>query len=84
MFWAAFFQNLGRNALAIIPNSQPERPFSIADFGFNVAGTGVPERIAQRLPRDAVDLVSDDRVQVPWRTFHHQIESCGPPDSSFR
>ena len=45
MSWAAFFQNLGRNAFAIIPNSQPERSFSIADFGFNVAGAGVPEGI---------------------------------------
>jgi len=31
MSWAAFFQNLGRNALAIIPNSQPERPFSTSE-----------------------------------------------------
>ena len=81
---AALFQNFGRNALTIIPNSQPEHPFSVVDFSFNMAGMGVLERIAQRLAGDAVKLVPYDRVQVPWRTFHHQPNSAvSSVESSF-
>ncbi len=45
MSWAALFQNLGGNAVAIIPNSQPEDPFCKTNFSLNVAGAGVPEGI---------------------------------------
>src|SRR5215469_18116005 len=31
----AFFQDLGRNTLPVIPNAQPEGPFSVSDLGFN-------------------------------------------------
>ena len=62
---ATLVQNFGWNALAIIPNAQPEHSFSVADFGFNMARMRVLECIAQRLARDAVKLVPYDRVQVP-------------------
>ena len=76
MSCAALVQNFGWNTLSIIPDSQPERPWSIADFSFNMAGMGVLEGIAQRLASDAVKLVPYDRVQVPGGTFHDQAESA--------
>jgi hypothetical protein len=76
MSWVTPFQNLGWNPLSIVPDSQPEHPFSVADFGFNMAGMGVLESIAQSLARDTVNLIPYGRVQVSWETFHHQTEGC--------
>jgi hypothetical protein len=45
MSWAALIQEVGWNTLAIVPNSQPKRAFSILDLGFNVARARVLEGI---------------------------------------
>ena len=46
MSCAAALQNFLCDTFAVITNSQPELPLSIADFSFNMAGMGVSEGIA--------------------------------------
>ncbi len=41
------------------------------------------ESISQRLASDTVKLVSNDRMEVPRRTFHHQAEGRGVLRSQF-
>jgi hypothetical protein len=43
---ATVFQNLGCNAVSIIPNSKTELPFSVTYLSFDIPGVGVLEGIA--------------------------------------
>ena len=71
MAGAALLQDFRCNALPVVPNSQPEQPVGVNDFGFNVVRPRVAERISQRLASNAVNLISNDRMQIPRRALHH-------------
>src|SRR5580700_9868045 len=75
MAGAALFQDSGRNALTIVPNSHPQHPFPIGDLRFDAVSPGMAEGIAQRLAHDAVNLVAHDRMQLARRAFHYKAES---------
>jgi hypothetical protein len=55
-------QEIGVDALAIIPDPQPNLLLVIADLDFNLLRPCVPECIAQRLTCDPVDLVTHEWV----------------------
>ena len=42
----------------------------IPNFHFDPLRLRVLEGIAQRLARNPVDFVPQDRMKVPWRSFH--------------
>src|SRR6266550_1216815 len=59
-----------RQCLPVIPDPQPEMPLVIPNFHFDPLRLRVLEGIAQRLARNPVDFVPQDRMKVPWRSFH--------------
>src|SRR6266849_4546026 len=56
------------------PAPQPKLPFVIPDLHFDPPRHCVPERIAQCLPCNPVDLVSQNRMEVPRRPFHPHMK----------
>src|ERR1044072_8897638 len=74
MAGTARFQYFGWNTLSVIPDAQPERPFSVGNFSFNVTGCRVFKSVTQGFADDAVKLVSNNWVQVSRWTFHYQVE----------
>jgi hypothetical protein len=55
-------KNLWVNAPSIVPDTQPELRFVVADFHFNPVRACVTEGVAQRLGGDPVDFVSEHRM----------------------
>src|SRR5260370_1147446 len=68
-------QELGVDALAIVPDPQSKLPLIVAQLHLNLVRLGVSECIAQRLTPDPIDLVTRDRVQGPRCAFHHHTQS---------
>src|ERR1700728_563970 len=70
MAGAPLLQDFRCNALPIVPNPQLEL-VCVDQFGFNVLRQSVAEGISQSLASNAINLVSNDRMQIPRRTLHH-------------
>src|ERR1700730_2774038 len=68
---------------AIIADSEVEQPLVKRDFRVNMGCTRLRESIAQRLARDAVNFVPNDRIQVPYRAFYNHTEGRGVPAREF-
>ena len=70
---------------AVVSNPQTEQPLAEGDFRFNVARTGVREGVSQRLTSNAIDLISNDRMQLSPRNantmwmlhFLHHLKDGG-------
>src|SRR6185369_9193257 len=52
------------DALSVIANRQVEMPLVVSNLHGDPPRLRVPEGVAQRLARDAVGLVAEDRVQI--------------------
>ena len=73
------FDTLGRehrriDALAVVPHPQSEFIVVVADLDLDPPGLRVPKRIPQRFRRNLVDLVTNDRVQVPRLSLDRDTE----------
>ena len=55
------------DAHAVVAHEQPEPPLLVSDLRADLTSLCVTRRIAQRLGRDAVDLVAHERLQRPGR-----------------
>jgi hypothetical protein len=73
---ASRLQKLCVDALSIVADPQAEFPLVIPDFHLNPPGVGVPEGIAHRFARNAVDLVPYQRQQISRFTLHFNAK-CG-------
>jgi hypothetical protein len=59
----------GVEALAIISNPKTQLSLVISQFQFNPPSSCVLESVTQRLGRNPVDFIADDRMKIPGRTF---------------
>jgi len=62
---ASRLQEVRVNAFSIIPDTQSKKTFAVGDIRFDFTCLGVAERISQRLPRNTINVVSENRMQVP-------------------
>jgi hypothetical protein len=62
--------------LSIVPDPQLERSSVIRDLRFDIARLCVAESVSYRLASNGVDLVAQDRMQVPRRPFQHEMKPC--------
>src|SRR5262249_38047253 len=62
------------DALAIVTNTELKLAVIVAELHFNPTGTSVPERIAQRLAANPINVVPNDRAKVAWRALDRYIE----------
>ena len=62
------------DALAIVHDSQPKLALVIADCHVDPPSLGVTKRVAQRLARDVVNLIPDDRREAPRFSFYAQAK----------
>src|SRR4026208_274712 len=83
MAGASLLGNVRSDPLAIVANSQANRPLVKIDFRVNMSCTSVGESIAQRLARDTVNFVPNDGIQVPYRAFYNQTEDHRVPARAF-
>src|SRR4026208_2064096 len=83
MAGASLLGNVRSDPLAIVANSQANRPLVKIDFRVNMSCTSVGESIAQRLARDTVNFVPNDGIQVPYRAFYNHTEGRGVPACEF-
>jgi hypothetical protein len=67
---ASDVQKLRVDTLSIIADAQPKNTFTIRDVGFDVICMGVMECVAQGLARDAIDVVTKNRMEFPRRAFY--------------
>ena len=67
---SAFVQNRRVDPLAVISDAKAEEILAVADFRFDPARAGMPERVAQRLPRNPIDLIPRIQVQVSPHAFY--------------
>ena len=65
------------NAFAVVPDAQPKLSMIILDLHFDTPGVGALEGVANRLARNAIDIVSQDWREVPWCTFHIHPKNGG-------
>jgi len=63
------------DAFAVVRDSDAQA-VPVLDLRFDGLRFGMLECIAHRLERDAVDFVAQDRVDIPRRSLHPDIE-CG-------
>ena len=63
------------DALAIVTHAQLKLAGVVADLHFNPTGAGVPERIAQRLAADPIDVVADDRAEGVRRPLRESLSN---------
>ena len=62
---ASGVQVLRVDARPVVADAHAKLPCTVRDFRFDVTGVRVAERIAQGFAGDALDVVADDRMQVP-------------------
>jgi hypothetical protein len=62
-------QHLRVNPATVIADQNAQVVGDIFDLNLDASGTGVAERIDQRLVAYAVDFIAYDRVQRPWPAF---------------
>ncbi len=60
-----FSKNLLIDALSVVQHPQPKLPLFIPDFYFDPSRLGVAECIAHRLAPNPVDLVPEERSEIP-------------------
>ena len=58
-------EHLRIDPLAIVAHAQSELLVVVADLDLDSPGLRMPEGVAQGFRRDLVDLVADDRMQIP-------------------
>src|SRR5262249_52852560 len=63
------------DASAVVADAQFELPVVIPKLHFNATGACVPERIAQGLARNPVDIVPDDRTQRARHTSGGDLDT---------
>src|ERR1700676_933433 len=73
---ASFRYDSRIDALSIIPDAQPKQTSAVGNVSFYIARLCVAESISYRLTSNSVNVVPQDRMQLPWRAFHHHIEPC--------
>src|SRR5262249_29003749 len=74
---AAAAQVLRVDAPAVVPDTHAKFACPIGDFRLDAIGLCVTERIAERFPRNAVDVVADNRMQVTRRALDGHPEHGG-------
>ena len=57
------------DAFPVVADSQPKLAGTVSDFRLDVGGLRVTEGIAQRFARDAMNIVSNNRVQLALRAL---------------
>src|ERR1700676_1342354 len=67
---AALVQHLWVDTLPVVPDVHPKLPFVVTDIHFDPLGAGMTEGIAQRLGRNPIDFVPEDRSELPGCAFH--------------
>jgi hypothetical protein len=77
MAGAPLLGNVRSDALAIVPNSQADRPLVKSDFRVNIGCTSMRESIAQRLARDAVKFLSHV-IGLSPPLFYAATDSAAP------
>src|SRR4029453_6384310 len=65
------------DALAIVTHAQLKLAGVVLDLHFNPASTRGPERFAQRLAADPIDVVADDWAEGLRRTLDRDVDCCG-------
>ena len=65
------------DTLAIVSDPQSKLLLIIAEFHFDLLRLSMSECISQGLTRYPIDIVAHDRVQVPRRAFHLDMQSDG-------
>src|SRR5262249_31579963 len=74
-FASTFAQDLLFDALAVVPDVEPELTIVIAKLELDLLCSRVPERVAQCFVRDADDFVAHDRMQCSRPTLHLDLKS---------
>ena len=77
MAGASFCYDSRIDAVPIISDAQLERISVIRDVRFDIARLCVAESISYRLTSYRIDLVPQDRMQVPSRALHYHMEIGG-------
>src|SRR4029077_4147252 len=72
---AAAREHARLDAAPIVPDAQPELLAVVANVHFDLVRLRMPERVAQRLGGNPVDLVSEDRREIARRALHVHVES---------
>ena len=68
---------------SVVPHPDAKLPYIVPDFHFDSPRPRVVERVAQRLARNAVDVIPQDRMQVLWSTLNFQRQNGRLPVGSF-
>src|SRR5262245_14658335 len=68
-----FVQHLRIDALPVVAHAHLKLLVVVPYRDFDVARAGVSERIAQRLARDAVDVVAENGMEIPGRAFDGDV-----------
>src|SRR5260370_5242698 len=71
---SAVLKELWSNALSVVPEAQTKQRFTICDLRFYVTRLCMAEGISQRLPRNAVYLVAENRTHNLWGAFHEHAK----------
>jgi hypothetical protein len=74
MSWSRAIQHRPGDALAVVTNAQLKLALVVAELHFNPASASVPERIAQRLAPDPIDVVPDDRTERTRLAVDRHVE----------
>ena len=67
-------KDLRIDAFAVVPHPQSEFIVVVTDLDLDQPGLRVTKSIPQRFRRNLVDLVTEDRVQVPRLSFDADAE----------
>ncbi len=73
-------KNPGIDPFSVVSNPQSKLPFVIADIDFYLPRLCVPECIAQRLGRNPVDFIAQDRTEILRRALHRHQKDGGSLD----
>src|SRR5258706_6883543 len=68
-------QQLRVDTFSIVPDKQPKQPIAVGDLHFDSLCLSMLERISQRLARDAVNVIAQDRVQLSRRSLDSNVET---------
>ena len=76
-------QDLLIHAVSIIPHPQSKPPLVIMNFHFDPLRVRVPKCIAQRLCRNSIDFVADQRSEDTYCALHAHGKKLGNSRSEF-
>jgi hypothetical protein len=62
------------DTLSIVPDLQPKLPGVVRDFHFDPASVRVAKGVAQRFAGNPVDIVAQDRMEIPRRALYGHMD----------